>query len=423
MMKVKGYLVVIVLLLSLGLSNVAALGASPKTITIMAHWSQTQQEKVIPILQEYERLNPDVKIVVQGVPMKEFLKKILVSRLGGDTPDIYHIYNLWMPQLVENGVTATPPKNIQALIKKSFTLSAVQGVTQRGIPWGFPTEINDYMLVYNKKLFAEAGISGPPRTWTELLADAKKLTKKDASGNIVQAGFAVRPGDISGVFHPWMSLLWSNGGEFLSKDLKKAAFNSKKGLEATEFFADLVTSTQFSSVDDFIAGKVGMIIFAPWGRLYFQDRMGGNFNDVATAALPASPTGGRVSVAYSWSYVVDKNSEKRPEVWQFLEWLSTKMAGGSATSPMGHYLVDILGAIPSLEKDIASRSDILGNNYNKPFIEGLKYARTEPQLLPAEEVRVEMAKQLEAMLYKQKSAKQALADAENKINEILADYY
>ena len=46
-----------------------------------------------------------------------------------------------------------------------------------------------YGLYYNKDMFAKAGIAGPPKTMTELMADAKKLTVRNADGSIKIAGF------------------------------------------------------------------------------------------------------------------------------------------------------------------------------------------------------------------------------------------
>ena len=42
-----------------------------------------------------------------------------------------------------------------------------------------PLLADDYGLYYNKKLFKAAGITRPPRTMSELAADAKKLTVRD----------------------------------------------------------------------------------------------------------------------------------------------------------------------------------------------------------------------------------------------------
>jgi len=44
-------------------------------------------------------------------------------------------------------------------------------------------------LYYNKALFKKAGIAGPPKTLSELAADAKKLTQRNPDGSIKVAGF------------------------------------------------------------------------------------------------------------------------------------------------------------------------------------------------------------------------------------------
>ena len=52
-----------------------------------------------------------------------------------------------------------------------------------------PLLADDYGLYYNKKMFRAAGIKSPPKTMSELTADAKKLTVRDKSGKIKVAGF------------------------------------------------------------------------------------------------------------------------------------------------------------------------------------------------------------------------------------------
>src|SRR6266545_3674761 len=50
--------------------------------------------------------------------------------------------------------------------------------------------LNDaYGLYYNKKMFAAAGITSPPKTLSELAEDAKKLTVKNPDGSFKTLGF------------------------------------------------------------------------------------------------------------------------------------------------------------------------------------------------------------------------------------------
>ena len=55
-----------------------------------------------------------------------------------------------------------------------------------------PLLTDAYALYYNKKMFAAAGIKTPPRTLSDLTADAKKLTVKNADGSVRTFGFVPR---------------------------------------------------------------------------------------------------------------------------------------------------------------------------------------------------------------------------------------
>ena len=96
--------------------------------------------------------------------------------------------------------------------------------TVNGSVIGIPALVDNLAVVYNKKLFAAAGLPVPTASWTwpEFVADAQKLTKPA----IKQYGTAyVTPGSEDTVWH-WEALLWEAGGALLSANGKQAAFNS-----------------------------------------------------------------------------------------------------------------------------------------------------------------------------------------------------
>ncbi len=75
----------------------------------------------------------------------------------------------------------------------------------KGRMWGYPQYgIDVYGLTWNKDQFKEAGLDPekPPRTWAEFREYAKKLTRRDAQGNITRVGYAIRHvGHPHGVVH------------------------------------------------------------------------------------------------------------------------------------------------------------------------------------------------------------------------------
>ncbi|HEU4466232.1 MAG TPA: extracellular solute-binding protein, partial [Agromyces sp.] len=91
---------------------------------------------------------------------------------------------------------------------------AVGGASVDGTVYGDPNEINTSARNYNTRLFEEAGISEPPATWEELIADAKLLTKKDGDV-IMQQGLGLINSWAAGVVHPYYSLVASDCGDIV----------------------------------------------------------------------------------------------------------------------------------------------------------------------------------------------------------------
>ena len=62
-----------------------------------------------------------------------------------------------------------------------------------GKTWGVPFQRSTIVLYWNKEAFKEAGLdpSKPPATWAEQVEYARKLTKRDGSGNVTQWGIEV----------------------------------------------------------------------------------------------------------------------------------------------------------------------------------------------------------------------------------------
>ena len=79
-------------------------------------------------------------------------------------------------------------------------------------------------LLYNKKLFAAAGLNpnDPPTTLEQLTADAKKLTKTGAGGKITQLGFTPDwPGPDEGQVCPLETYGWLFGGQWYDSSTGK----------------------------------------------------------------------------------------------------------------------------------------------------------------------------------------------------------
>jgi multiple sugar transport system substrate-binding protein len=164
--------------------------SSPTKLTIWVGWSAghelTSFEKLID---EYNRNHPNVSVkVVGGIDDN----KIVAAIRSGTAPDVVSSFNSYnVGNYCGSGgwIDLTPFLKKDHIPPSTFPKATWYYTGYGGKHCALPLLADDYGLYYNKKLFKAAGIAHPPRTISELAADAKKLTVRDKRGKIKVAGF------------------------------------------------------------------------------------------------------------------------------------------------------------------------------------------------------------------------------------------
>ena len=151
---------------------------------------------------------------------------------------------------------------------------------------GLPLLTDVFAMYYNKKLFAEAGITTPPKTLSELTADAKKLTVKAADGTVSRFGFVPR---------------WDFN---LNRSLYGGQFSGAR------FFDDAGKSTLGSdpSWADLLAWDRDLITF--YGQAQVQ-RFVGTYNAHTDDANNAFATG-KVAIDFNGEWHIGELAEQAP---------------------------------------------------------------------------------------------------------------
>ncbi len=411
------------------------------TLVYAVHWLEDQQingikdksGKVVSkglkqYLDEYTTLHPNVKFTIQQIDYAEYFDKIKLLNDSGAAPDIYQVYSPWGAQYVHDGIVAAPPADIVKDVQDNYISKA--GATIDGKIWGIPTEVNNYALLYNKDLFKSAGIVDangnpkPPVTWQDVLDDAKKLTKTDSKGALTQYGYAfLRDNDWQAV-DPFLSLLFSNGGQYLSSDLSKAEFNSTQGVAALDAELQLFKNKSTDSNGnffDFKDGKVGMVISPPWTKANFAAAYGDKFSaSVGVAPMPKLKNAS--TLQYSWFTGVMKQSPNQQAAWDFLKWF-TSDTQSSGTTRYGDLLANTIGAIPARAVDFNSHKDVLGDFFTKVYIDQMKNSKAEPNVLQSSDIKAALMTEIQAAWDGRKTSKEALDSAATAVDKILAQYY
>ena len=108
-----------------------------------------------------------------------------------------------------------------------------------GKTWGVPFQRSTMVLYWNKELFKEAGLDPDkaPENWEEQLEFAKKLTKRDASGNVTQWGIQIP----SSGFPYWLfqGLTTQAARALMNQEGTQTYYNEPGSIEALQYWVDL----------------------------------------------------------------------------------------------------------------------------------------------------------------------------------------
>lgn len=390
-------------------------------LTVLTHWGQAaQKDPLEAIFKQYTDANPNVEIELQTVEFAELLKRITTGALGGDVTDIVHIYNLWLPDLATS-ILAAPPEAVSTDVSAAYAGGTAGGASYGNQIWGFPTEVNTYQLIYNKKMLDAAGVT-PPAKLSEMRDAAKACTVMDGSTQ-TQAGWLFQATWDSGVVHPFTSLLWSNNGQYVNEDHTEALFNQQPGVDVlqieSDIFADGSAMTGVPDDGDFEAGHAAMTIMANWWGAQLKASDIGMEN-VGVAPIPTGEGGTSIALQYEWLWAVNNGSKNIDAAWQFLTWLNSPASEG-ASSPMGDFLTSALNAIPGRTSDQQAHQDVLSDPFVAPFVAALATSQTEAVIPGAQEIKTALQTQIESAWYGQTDPQTALNTAAGEANRILAE--
>jgi multiple sugar transport system substrate-binding protein len=240
MKKFRGIGLVLVVLLILA-AQVAS--AAPVTITYWQYFYQSKVDLVDELIKQFEAKNPGIKVEHVTFPYASYNQKVATSIPVGDGPDVINLYSGWLPMYVKADYIQPLPKALfsDSYMKGTYFPWVLDAVNFGGKLYSAPTAVRSLALIWNKKLFREAGLDPekPPKTLDELADFARKLSKYDAQGNLIQAGLTMQP---NAQGHSWLRdvLFRQFGGAPYDKTGRKVTYNSPQGVAALQWYMDRI---------------------------------------------------------------------------------------------------------------------------------------------------------------------------------------
>lgn len=355
-------------------ADVPATPSAPPAAVTLSFWLAGTIDTVnamSELAKDYMVANPNVTIVTTFMG-EELVKPALLPALGaGNGPDIW-----------QGGVGPGQPASI---IKAGHALDLTpyyfdlgwdkiipEGVVTRtsagGKLYGIGQSVQTTAMFYNKKIFAEKGLS-IPTTWEELLALDETLKKDYPTVEGLPAG------DGWPISHNQTAFWGLCAGPDKINDILfgEGRWDDPVIIEATKKLVAQNTAGYFGpnalaigyrdNLASFFRGEIPMTFT---GTFFFPDWLkdvGDKINDYGAFALP-NPCGGKIypteSIAGAW--YVNAKTEHPDEAVKFLDYLNFSEAGrakllASGIIPVGEVGGEGLAKLPQIHQDVLKLND------------------------------------------------------------------
>jgi multiple sugar transport system substrate-binding protein len=215
------------------LSGAALADTTLKLVEVITSPERTATLK--EIVATFEAANPGAKVEIISLPWGEAFEKFATMVSAGETPDVVEMPDTWLALYAKNGSL----ENLEPYLKK---WPETEDLNNRALEFGRAVDNTAYMLpygfylramFYNKKLFEEAGVAGPPKTLDEFLEASKKVSALPG-----KYGYCLRggPGGLNG----WVMFgATANGSNDFFKADGTSTFADEGWVEGITFLVDL----------------------------------------------------------------------------------------------------------------------------------------------------------------------------------------
>jgi multiple sugar transport system substrate-binding protein len=371
--------------------------------------------KVMDELIERFTRETGIRIEQQRILWADLYAKLQVSVPAGEGPDLALIHTIEVPHFASDGVLEPIEDGVTAgkgFRGDDYLPSTWQGGLYQGKRYAIPLDVPQHVLYMNTKVMRDAQLVGTdgkpnvPGSKDELLAMAKRMARGDTFGFAIGT---VNPGKYTWGFQ---NLLWQNGANVYTADLKRSALADPAAIEAAEFFGAIHAKEKVappanaSCRDAFIAGKLGLWIAGSWNFTGLRDAK----VDFAVAPVPRifkRPVVWTMPHQFTFPKPKAVDAARREAAWTHMRWMSdhvaewTLKAGQVSARRQPHadpritgdpVLRTLLAQAPNWQSGQPTPKWVAAENLTRPVIETVYIGQK-----PARAAMEDLARQINAL--------------------------
>lgn len=402
--------------------------AGPVTIHVLTmDQAGLKPAEIDEIVKDFEAQNPDIKVSMEYLGY-DFVHDKITTGMAANPPayDAAMIDVIWPDEFIKAGYLLDVTDRITPEMKSGIFPASWNGVTRNGKVYGMPWLMDVKYFMYNKDMLEQAGFTDPPKTWEELVDQAKVIKEKGLAEFPITWSWNQK----EGVVCDYAVLLFGNGGAFVDAD-GKPAFNNDKGVEVLTWMKQTVddgltnpsavSSDEMAVEADFLAGKSAFAV--NWLFQYSDSNDSSKsqiVGKVAFAPMPVFQAGLDAgikgsSVDGSSSFAIMATTPYPDQTWKFLTYLASNEVQTKYSAEMlpiwqadfeGDALAELEAATPTNPVTVPA------------FLAQFPYANERPTVPYYNEASAALQLAIQEVLTGVKSPKDALDEAAAKWIEL-----
>lgn len=270
-----------------------------------------------PLIDQFEKDNPEVKVKWTDVPWAGMQSKIRAAVAAKTAPDVVNLNPDFAFQLAGQGSWLDLNEAIAQPDRDRYLANIWDASSLNGKTFGVPWYLTARVAIYNKAIFDEAGVASVPQTYAELADAAKKIKDKTQKYAFFTTASPTGSGELMESFvQMGVELIDSKG---------KAAFNTPEGKAAFQYWVDLfqqelippavLTEGHKGAIDYYQSGDVALMSSSPQS-LEIVKTNAPDIAKVSVAAPPITGTTGKKNVAVM-NLVIPKDTDKPDAALKF----------------------------------------------------------------------------------------------------------
>ncbi|HYZ52541.1 MAG TPA: sugar ABC transporter substrate-binding protein [Streptosporangiaceae bacterium] len=345
----------------------------------ITYWASNQGAS---LQADYSVLNPElakfkqqtgITVHLQVIGWADLLNRILAATTTGQGPDVVNIGNTWSASLQATGafLPFTGSTFNQVGGESKFLTSALGSTGAAGKPpTAVPLYSLAYALYYNKAMFKAAGIASPPATWSELVADGKRLTHGS------QYGLAVEGASIPENIHNVFILSKQNGASFFDS-AGNPTFTTAGNVAAVQQWVNFMGADhivnpgdaqydQNQSLSDFAKGKAAMLLWQAAGTALKADGMASGAYGVAPVPVESgTPSSSNPdSMVAGINLAVFKDSKNQAAALKFVKFMTSQAESAKLNGEYGSIppVTSALTATPAANQEQTVLRNVLSSS-------------------------------------------------------------